>query len=60
MEVARKNKQNTKIMAEEVKHANEELKTLRHERLLRLYLEEQQQQEAELNRLGFAIYKDRL
>ena len=47
-------------MAEEVKHANEELKTLRHERLLRLYLAEQQEQEAELNRLGFAIYKDRL
>ena len=47
-------------MQTELKHANEELKTLRHERLLQLYLEEQRQQEAELNEMGFAVFKDRL
>ena len=42
MEVAKTNAQNEKTMLEEAKHANEELKKLRHERLLQLYLAEQQ------------------
>ena len=42
MEVAKTNAANDKIMLTEAKHANEELKKLRHERLLQLYLAEQQ------------------
>lgn len=60
LEVLRQNNQNEKIMQTELKHANEELKVLRHERLLQLYIEEQRQQEAELNEMGFAVFKDRL
>lgn len=59
-EVLRQNQANEKTMQTELKHANAELKVLRHERLLQLYTEEQRQQEAELNEMGFAIYKDRL
>ena len=40
MEVAKRNAQNEKIMLQESKHANEELKKLRHERLKQLYLAE--------------------
>ena len=60
MEVAKMNGRAEKIMVSEAKHANEELKKLRHERLLQLYLAEQQAQEEQLNAMGFAIYKDRL
>ena len=59
-EVQRQQKKNDKLMKEELKHANDELKVLRHERLLNLYKEEAQSHEAELNQLGFAILKDRL
>ena len=59
-EVLRRNQQNEKIMKEELKQANAELKVLRHERLANLYREEAEAYEAELNNLGFAILKDRL
>ena len=60
LEVLRRNQADEKTMESELKHANEELKVLRHERLKQLYLAEQQEQEAELNSMGFAIFKDRL
>lgn len=60
MEVAKTNQQAEKDMIEETKHANAELKTLRHERLKQLYLAEQQAQEEQLHSMGFAIFKDRL
>jgi len=47
-------------MQQELDQANKELKVLRHERLLNLYRQEAEEQEAELNALGFAILKDRL
>jgi hypothetical protein len=59
-EVLKRNQQNEKIMQAELKHANAELKTLRHERLAALYKAEAEENEKELNALGFAILKDRL
>ena len=42
-EVSNKNKQNEKIIQQELKHANIELKTLRHERLAQLYKNESEE-----------------
>ena len=59
-EVKKRNQQNAKIMEAELKHANKELKVLRHERLKELYKQEMEAYEDELNKMGFAILKDRL
>ena len=59
-EVLQRNKANEKAIMSELKLANAELKTLRHERLAQLYKSDAENYEAELNSMGFAIYKDRL
>ena len=59
-EVLRRNQQIEKKIQGELKHANAELKNLRQERLKQLYTSEAQMHEEELNKMGFAIFKDRL
>ncbi|CAG9312966.1 unnamed protein product [Blepharisma stoltei] len=59
-EVARNNIRSENLMAEEVQIANRELKDRRKARLRQLLQREAEMYEAELMKMGLAIYRDRL